>query len=93
MGRSSKKGPYIDPKLIEKVDRLNSTSERRVIRTWSRDSTVFPQMVGHTIGVHDGRRPVPGFVSEKMGGTKLGEFTPTHTFRGHRGDAEKPFRR
>ncbi|HCG30009.1 MAG TPA: 30S ribosomal protein S19 [Chloroflexi bacterium] len=93
MGRSSKKGPYIDPKLIEKVDRLNSTSERRVIRTWSRDSTVFPQMVGHTIAVHDGRRHVPVFVSENMVGHKLGEFAPTRTFRGHGRDADKSSRR
>ncbi|HBY46499.1 MAG TPA: 30S ribosomal protein S19 [Thermomicrobiales bacterium] len=93
MGRSSKKGPYIDPKLIEKVDKLNSTSERRVIRTWSRDSTVFPQMVGHTIAVHDGRRHVPVFVSENMVGHKLGEFAPTRTFRGHGRDADKSSRR
>jgi len=93
VGRSSKKGPYIDPKLIEKVDRLNSTSERRVIRTWSRDSTVFPQMVGHTIAVHDGRRHVPVFVSENMVGHKLGEFAPTRTFRGHGRDADKSSRR
>jgi small subunit ribosomal protein S19 len=93
VGRSSKKGPYIDPKLIEKVDKLNSTSERRVIRTWSRDSTVFPQMVGHTIAVHDGRRHVPVFVSENMVGHKLGEFAPTRTFRGHGRDADKSSRR
>lgn len=93
MGRSSKKGPFIDPKLLEKVDQLNTTSERRVIRTWSRDSTVFPQMVGHTIAVHDGRRHVPVFVSENMVGHKLGEFAPTRTFRGHGKDADKSSRR
>lgn len=93
MGRSSKKGPYIDPKLLEKVDRLNATSDRRVIRTWSRDSTIFPQMVGLTIAVHDGRRHVPVFVSENMVGHKLGEFAPTRTFRGHGKDADKSSRR
>ncbi len=93
MGRSSKKGPFIDPKLLEKVDRLNATSDRRVIRTWSRDSTVFPQMVGHTIAVHDGRRHVPVFVTENMVGHKLGEFAPTRTFRGHGKDADKSSRR
>ncbi|HEX5502504.1 MAG TPA: 30S ribosomal protein S19, partial [Thermomicrobiales bacterium] len=74
MGRSSKKGPYIDPKLQEKVDKLNATSERRVIRTWARASTIFPDMVGHTIAVHDGRRHVPVYISEPMVGHKLGEF-------------------
>ncbi|MCC6936449.1 MAG: 30S ribosomal protein S19 [Thermomicrobiales bacterium] len=93
MGRSSKKGPYIDPKLLGKVEQLNSSSERRVIRTWSRDSTIFPQMVGHTIAVHDGRRHVPVFVSENMVGHKLGEFAPTRTFRGHGRDADKSSRR
>ncbi len=93
MGRSSKKGPFIDPKLLEKVDQLNATSDRRVIRTWSRDSTVFPQMVGHTIAVHDGRRHVPVFVTENMVGHKLGEFAPTRTFRGHGKDADKSSRR
>ncbi len=85
MGRSSKKGPYIDPKLLQKVQRLNTNNERRVIRTWSRDSTIFPEMVGHTIAVHDGRRHVPVFVSENMVGHKLGEFAPTRLFRGHGG--------
>jgi small subunit ribosomal protein S19 len=83
MGRSSKKGPYIDPNLQEKVDKLNATSERRVIRTWARDSTIFPDMVGHTIAVHDGRRHVPVYISEPMVGHKLGEFAPTRTYRGH----------
>jgi small subunit ribosomal protein S19 len=87
--RSSKKGPFIDPSLKEKIDRLNSTSERRVIRTWSRDSTIFPTMVGHTIAVHDGRRHVPVFVTENMVGHKLGEFAPTRTFRGHGKDADR----
>ncbi|HMM40590.1 MAG TPA: 30S ribosomal protein S19 [Thermomicrobiales bacterium] len=93
MGRSSKKGPFADPKLLEKVDQLNTTSDRRVIRTWSRDSTIFPQMVGHTIAVHDGRRHVPVFVTENMVGHKLGEFAPTRTFRGHGKDADKSSRR
>jgi small subunit ribosomal protein S19 len=83
VGRSSKKGPFIEAKLQEKVDRMNSAGERRVIRTWSRSSTIFPTMVGHTIAVHDGRRHVPVFVSENMVGHKLGEFAPTRTFRGH----------
>ena len=85
MGRSSKKGPYIDEKLREKITRLNATSERRVIRTWARDSTIFPDMVGHTIAVHDGRRHVPVYINEPMVGHKLGEFAPTRTFRYHAG--------
>ena len=83
MGRSSKKGPFIDPKLREKVERLNANNERRVIRTWSRDSTIFPDMVGHTVAVHDGRRHVPVFINEPMVGHKLGEFAMTRVFRAH----------
>ncbi len=83
MGRSSKKGPFIDPKLLDKVQKMNTNNERRVVRTWSRDSTIFPEMVGHTIAVHDGRRHVPVFVNEPMVGHKLGEFAPTRNFRGH----------
>jgi len=93
VGRSSKKGPFVDPNLREKVERLNQTGDRRVIRTWSRDSTVFPVMVGHTIAVHDGRRHVPVYVTENMVGHKLGEFAPTRTFRGHGKDAERSSRR
>ncbi|HET8625838.1 MAG TPA: 30S ribosomal protein S19 [Thermomicrobiales bacterium] len=93
MGRSSKKGPYIDPNLQEKVERLNATSERRVIRTWARDSTIFPDMVGHTIAVHDGRRHVPVYISEPMVGHKLGEFAPTRTYRGHGKDSDRSSRR
>lgn len=93
MGRSSKKGPFIELKLQEKVDRLNTSGDRRVIRTWSRDSTIFPTMVGHTIAVHDGRRHVPVFVTENMVGHKLGEFAPTRTFRGHGKDADRSSRR
>jgi small subunit ribosomal protein S19 len=83
MSRSLKKGPYISPKLMKKIERMNATGERKVIRTWSRDSTIFPDFVGHTIAVHDGRRHVPIYVTENMVGHKLGEFAPTRTFRGH----------
>ena len=93
MGRSSKKGPFIEEKLRLKVERMNSAGERRVVRTWSRSSTIFPTMVGHTIAVHDGRRHVPVFVSENMVGHKLGEFAPTRTFRGHGKDADRSSRR
>jgi small subunit ribosomal protein S19 len=85
MSRSSKKGPYDDIKLLERVETMNRGSERRVLRTWSRDSTVFPQMIGHTIAVHDGRRHVPVYITENMVGHKLGEFAPTRLFRGHGG--------
>ncbi len=93
MGRSSKKGPYIDANLAEKIDALNSSGERRVIRTWARASTVYPDMIGHTVAVHDGRRHVPIFVTEQMVGHKLGEFAPTRTYRGHGRDAERASRR
>jgi len=83
MSRSLKKGPYTDPKLVKKIEEMNATGERRVIKTWSRASTVFPLMVGHTIAVHDGRRHVPLYITENMVGHKLGEFAPTRTFRGH----------
>ncbi|MBO2520864.1 MAG: 30S ribosomal protein S19 [Clostridia bacterium] len=85
MGRSTKKGPYADPKLLEKVRKMNESGEKRVIRTWSRRSTIFPEMVGHTIAVHDGRKHVPIYITEDMVGHKLGEFAPTRTFRGHAG--------
>lgn len=85
MSRSSKKGPYVDIKLLERVENMNRGSEKRVLRTWSRDSTVFPQMIGHTIAVHDGRRHVPVYLTENMVGHKLGEFAPTRLFRGHGG--------
>jgi small subunit ribosomal protein S19 len=88
MSRSSKKGPYIDAKLLAKVEALNATREKRMIRTWSRASTVFPEMVGHTIAVHDGRKHVPVFISESMVGHKLGEFAPTRTYRGHISDKQ-----
>ncbi|MBI2875088.1 MAG: 30S ribosomal protein S19 [Firmicutes bacterium] len=83
MGRSLKKGPYCEPKLLELIRKMNAAREKRVIKTWSRRSTVFPDMVGHTLAVYDGRRHVPIFVSEDMVGHKLGEFAPTRTFRGH----------
>ena len=85
MSRSSKKGPYVDIKLLERVENMNRGSEKRVLRTWSRDSTVFPQMIGHTIAVHDGRRHVPVYVTENMVGHKLGEFATTRLFRSHGG--------
>lgn len=93
MSRSLKKGPYISPKLLRKVETLNSSKKREVIRTWSRSSTVFPQMVGHTIAVYDGRRHIPIYITENMVGHKLGEFAPTRTFRGHISKAEKKGRR
>lgn len=83
MGRSLKKGPFIDPKLLKKVERLNTDGKKTVIRTWSRASTIFPQMVGHTIAIHDGRRHIPIYIQENMVGHKLGEFAPTRTYRGH----------
>jgi small subunit ribosomal protein S19 len=83
MSRSLKKGPFIEPKLLKKVEAMNAKNEKKVIKTWSRASTIFPQMVGHTIAVHDGRRHVPIYVTENMVGHKLGEFAPTRTFRGH----------
>jgi small subunit ribosomal protein S19 len=93
MSRSLKKGPYIDPKLLNKVEKMNASSGRQVIRTWSRASTIFPQMVGHTIAVYDGRRHIPIYVTENMVGHKLGEFAPTRTFRGHISKSEKKGRR
>ena len=80
------KGPFIDDRLLSRIEAMNALNEKRMIRTWSRSSTVFPDMVGHTIAVHDGRKHVPVFVSEQMVGHKLGEFAPTRTFRGHAGD-------
>lgn len=85
MGRSLKKGPFIDEPLMKKIDDMNRKSEKRIIKTWSRRSTVFPEMIGHTIAVHDGRKHVPVFVTENMVGHKLGEFAPTRNFRGHAG--------
>jgi small subunit ribosomal protein S19 len=85
MGRSTKKGPWVEERLMKRISQMNESGEKRIVNTWSRASTIFPEMVGHTIGVHDGRRHVPVFVSESMVGHKLGEFAPTRTFRGHAG--------
>jgi len=93
VGRSSKKGPYIDAKLRQKVEVMNRGGERRVIRTWARACTVFPEMVGHTIAIHNGRQHVPIYMTEQMVGHKLGEFAPTRTFRGHGKDADRKGRR
>ncbi|MFS8582351.1 MAG: 30S ribosomal protein S19 [Limnochordales bacterium] len=93
MGRSSKKGPYAHPSLLKKVREMNETGEKRVIKTWSRDSTIFPSFVGHTFAVHDGRRHVPIYITEDMVGHKLGEFVPTRTYRGHAGKDERTTRR
>lgn len=89
MSRSLKKGPYCEPSLLEKIEEMNAKGEKRVIKTWSRRSTVFPQMVGHTLAVHDGRRHVPIYITEDMVGHKLGEFAPTRTFRGHGAHTER----
>lgn len=89
MSRSLKKGPYIDGKLFSRIEMMNSTGDKRVLKTWSRASTIFPEMVGHTIAVHDGRRHVPIYVTENMVGHKLGEFAPTRTFRGHTARGER----
>ena len=85
MSRSVKKGPYVEPKLLKRVEELNEKNEEKVLKTWSRSSTIFPQMVGHTIAVYDGRKHVPVYVTEDMVGCKLGEFAPTRTFKGHSG--------
>ena len=85
MSRSVKKGPYVEAKLLNKIQAMNAANEKKVIKTWSRASTIFPEFVGHTIAVHDGRKHVPVYVTEDMVGHKLGEFAPTRTFRGHRG--------
>jgi len=85
MSRSVKKGPYVEAKLLARVEALNAANEKKVLKTWSRSSTIFPQMVGHTIAVHDGRKHVPVYVTEDMVGCKLGEFAPTRTFKGHAG--------
>lgn len=89
MSRSTKKGPYIHPSLMTKIKALNEKREKRVIKTWSRSSTIFPEMVGHTIAVHDGRKHVPVYISEDMVGHKLGEFAPTRFFRGHGSHTER----
>ncbi|NLV75327.1 MAG: 30S ribosomal protein S19 [Chloroflexi bacterium] len=85
MSRSLKKGPYVLPKLLKRIEEMNNKGEKRVLKTWSRASTIFPQMVGHTIAVHDGRRHIPLFITENMVGHRLGEFAPTRYFRSHAG--------
>ena len=85
MGRSLKKGPFVEERLMKRIDAMNAANEKKVVKTWSRASTIFPEMVGHTIAVHDGRKHVPVFISEDMVGHRLGEFAPTRTFRGHVG--------
>ena len=89
MGRSLKKGPFVEAKLMKRIEEMNVANEKRLLRTWSRTSTIFPEMVGHTIAVHDGRKHVPVFVSESMVGHKLGEFAPTRTFRSHARDERR----
>ena len=85
MGRSTKKGPYVEERLMSRINAMNEAGNKNMVRTWSRRSTIFPEMVGHTIAVHDGRKHVPVFVSESMVGHKLGEFAPTRTFKSHTG--------
>jgi small subunit ribosomal protein S19 len=85
MSRSSKKGPWVEERLLSRIEAMNSSGDKHMVKTWSRASTIFPEMVGHTIAVHDGRKHVPVFVSESMVGHKLGEFAPTRMFRGHAG--------
>ena len=89
MSRSSKKMPFVAPKLLKKIEAMNEDNIKEVIKTWSRASTIYPQMIGHTIAVHDGRKHVPVFISEEMVGHKLGEFAPTRTFKGHAGSKGK----
>ncbi len=89
MSRSSKKGPFVQERLMARIEAMNSSGEKRMVRTWSRTSTIFPEMVGHTIAVHDGRKHVPVFVSESMVGHKLGEFAPTRLYRGHAGTGKR----
>ncbi|MDY0340654.1 MAG: 30S ribosomal protein S19 [Coriobacteriia bacterium] len=89
MSRSLKKGPYVEPRLLKRIQDMNDAGEKKVIKTWSRASTIFPEMVGHTVAVHDGRKHVPVYVTESMVGHKFGEFSPTRTFRGHADDRKK----
>ena len=93
MSRSSKKGPFVEERLLSRINRMNDSGSKQMIRTWSRTSTIFPEMVGHTIAVHDGRKHIPVFISEQMVGHKLGEFAPTRTFRGHAGDRQTKVKR
>ncbi len=93
MSRSSKKGPFVEARLLSRIEEMNASGSKRMVRTWSRTSTVFPEMVGHTIAVHDGRKHVPVYITESMVGHKLGEFAPTRTFRGHSGDRQAKVKR
>lgn len=93
MGRSLKKGPFADAHLLKKVEVLNEKNEKKIVKTWSRRSTIFPDFVGHTFAVHDGRKHVPVYVTEDMVGHKLGEFVPTRTYKGHAGDDKKTRKR
>jgi small subunit ribosomal protein S19 len=93
MSRSSRKGPYVEERLMSRIEQMNNSGSKNMIRTWSRASTIFPEMVGHTIAVHDGRKHVPVFISEQMVGHKLGEFAPTRTFRAHSGDRKAEVKR
>jgi small subunit ribosomal protein S19 len=88
VSRSSKKGPFVEDRLMRRIEEMNQSGSKRMVRTWSRSSTIFPEMVGHTIAVYDGRKHVPVFIQEQMVGHKLGEFAPTRTFRGHSGDRQ-----
>lgn len=92
MSRSLKKGPYVDAKLLSRVEKMNETDTKEALKTWSRSSTIYPQMIGHTIAVHDGRKHVPVYITEEMVGHKLGEFAPTRLFRGHAGDKKSKVR-
>lgn len=89
MSRSIKKGPFVNEKLLKRIEEMNAQNEKKVLKSWSRASTIFPQMVGHTIAVHDGRKHVPVYISEEMVGHKLGEFAPTRTFKGHGNHTER----
>ena len=89
MSRSLKKGPFVEPRLLSRIEAMNAAGEKEVVKTWSRSSTIFPEMVGHTIAVHDGRKHVPVYITESMVGHKLGEFAGTRTFRGHSADKGK----
>ena len=93
MSRSSKKGPFVQDRLLSRIEGMNASGEKRMIRTWSRTSTIFPEMVGHTIAVHNGKNHMPVFVTESMVGHKLGEFAPTRLFRGHSGDRKTEVKR
>lgn len=89
MGRSLKKGPFVNEKLLKRIEEMNAANEKKVLKTWSRPSTIFPQMVGHTIAVHDGRKHVPVYITDEMVGHRLGEFVPTRTYKGHDADKKK----